>query len=206
MSNNLESLLKKIKIDARVDNTFYVYYDQESGEIFKISPRKEEQTSYKILEIDGEFVRPMLTGEKKTSDFRVFYDIKSKTVFLKNISEHVPKHFDKIFYQIPKGTGSAELIVEQNFKNNKWKISIDNETLNFINTYKLSHYNKILLSVTKKDDPNILYRSLIIDAKSLIKRPVIIPFKFDFERLKETISIYTIKHFNSYIHKVTNDK
>lgn len=207
MSNNLKSLFEKIKIDARVENIFYIYYNGESGEIYKISPRENKESSYKILEIDREFVKPILTGEKKTSDFRVFYDIKSKTVSLKNISEqNASKSYDKIFYQIPKGTGVAELIIEQNFKTNSWNISIDSQTLDFIKTHKLSFYNKILLSVTKKDDPNILYRSLYIDTRRLFKKTVVIPFKFKVEHAKEPISIYTNKYFDSYIYKVIHDK
>lgn len=207
MSNDLKSLFEKIKIDARVENIFYVYYNEESGEIYKVSPRKNNESSYNILEIDRELVKPILTGEKKTSDFKVFYDIKSKTVSLKNISEqNAPVSYNKIFYQIPKGTGVAELIIEQNFKTNSWNISIDSQTLDFIKTHKLSLYSKILLSVTKKDDPNILYRSLYIDTRQLFKKTVVIPFKFKVERSKEPISIYTNKYFDSYIYKVIYDK
>lgn len=202
MSNDLQSLFQKIKIDAHTANFSYVYYEKKDGSIHKISPRKEH-SDYEILEIDHNEAKPFLVGEKKTIDYKVSYDILLKTVVLKNINENNAfVNFNKILYQIPRNNTSAELTIEQDLKNSLWKISILDNTLNFIKQHDLSSYNKILLSITKKDDPNILYRTLYIDLSEIVEKSISIPFKFEFEYKGHEVSIYTNKYFESYSYKV----
>lgn len=203
MTNNLQSLFEKIKIDANLADFLYVYYNKKDGTIHKISPKKDV-SDYDILEVDHKTAKYFLTGEKKTDDYKVAYDVTTKTTALKHINEkNSLLTYDKILYQIPKNYNNADLIVEQDLKNSVWKISIDNKTAEFLTTHGLSLYDKILLSVTKKDDPNILLRSLYVDLGSLVENTVIIPFKFEFEFNGNSVSIYINKYFNSYNYKVT---
>ena len=216
MSNSLKSLFEKIKIDAQTADISYVYYDKKSGEIHKISPRKED-SNYEILELDHKEVKDLLTGEKKTADYKVSYDIGTKLVILKNIHEgNTVFLYDKVLYKIPKedleisdseipkeDLEISDLIIKQDFITNTWKVSISNETIQFIRSNNLSSHDKILLSVTKKDDPNILYRTLYIELGNAIENSIIIPFQFDFEFEQREVSIYTNKYFKSYSYKVT---
>jgi hypothetical protein len=203
MSTDLRSLFQKIKIDAQTANISYVYYDKETGIIHKISPRKE-QTEYEILELDSKEVKPLLTGERKTSDFKIFYDIPNRAVLLKDISnKNIDFLYNKILYEIPKSYyNRADLLIRQNYFTHIWEISINRKTKKFIYKYNLSLDNNILLSITKKNDPNILYRTLRLDLKSLMSDSVCIPFKFDFEFKRQEVSIYTNKYFDSYSYKV----
>lgn len=203
MTNNLQSLFQKIKIDTQLANLAYIYYDKTDGTIHKISSRKEV-TEYEILEIERKAAESFLTGEKKTGDYQIAYDVATKKVILKHINEkNSLATYDKVLYQIPKHSSkSADLIIVQDLKNSVWNISIDNTTLEFIKAHGLSLYDKILLSVTKKDDPNILYRTLYIELGMLIEKAVKIPFKFDFEFHGRDVSIYTNKYFDSYAYKV----
>lgn len=203
MASNLQSLFQKIKIDAHTVNVVYIYYNKLDGLIHKISPRREE-TIYEILEVDHKTAHTFLTGEKKTSDYRISYDVANKTVTLKNVNEkNSLGTYDKILYQIPTNIDSADLTIEQNFNTNSWNISVNVDTLDFVKNYSLSLYDKILLSVTAKDDPNILYRTLYIDLGILVEQTISIPFKFEFEHTRKCVSIYTNKYFDSYSYKVT---
>lgn len=203
MASNLQSLFQKIKIDVHTANFVYIYYDRVEGSIHKISPRREE-TAYEILEVDHDTAYPFLTGEKKTSDYRISYDVANKTVALKNINERNPLGtYDKILYQIPMNNGSADLTIEQDFNTNSWNVSISIDTLDFVKNHSLSLYDKILLSITAKDDPNILYRTLYVDLGTLAEQTISIPFRFEFERTGKHVSIYTNKYFDSYSYKVT---
>jgi len=202
MSNDLKTLFQKIKIDAQTADVSYVYYDKETGEIHKISPKKEN-SKYEILEVDYAEVKSLLTGEKKTSDFKVFYDVSSKIVILKNINETTALSYDKILYKIPNDINQPDFLIEQNFITNSWIIALKEETLCFIKNHNLSLYDKILLSITKKDDPNILYRTLYIDLGKVVEKSISIPFKFNFEFERRDVSIYTNKYFDSYSYKVT---
>jgi len=205
MSNSLKSLFEKIKIDAQTADISYVYYDKKSGEIHKISPRKED-SNYEILELDHKKVKDLLTGEKKTADYKVSYDIVTKLVILKNIHEgNTVFLYDKVLYKIPKeDLEISDLIIKQDFITNTWKVSISNETIQFTRSNNLSSHDKILLSVTKKDDPNILYRTLYIELGNAIENSIIIPFQFDFEFEQREVSIYTNKYFKNYSHEVIN--
>lgn len=202
MAGDLQSLFQKIKIDAHTANFVYIYYDRVEGSIHKISPRREE-TTYEVLEVDHNTAHPFLTGEKKTSDYRISYDVANKAVSLKNINERNPLGtYDKILYQIPMNNNLADLTIEQNFNTNSWNVSISIDTLDFVKNHSLSLYDKILLSVTEKDDPNILYRTLYIDLGILVEQTISIPFKFEFEHTRKHVSIYTNKYFDSYSYKV----
>jgi hypothetical protein len=84
--SSLQSLFQKIKIDAETANTYYVYYTPESGKIHKVSPRLSD-SEHKILEISEEVATPILNGESNSSDFRVSYDLTTKTVVLNDVKE-----------------------------------------------------------------------------------------------------------------------
>lgn len=204
MPNNLEGLFQKIKLDAQNADISYVYYDKETGDIHKISPKKED-SNFEIIEMSLNKVKRLLTGEKKTSDYKVSYDIITKSVILKNIHEsNRVFSFDKVLYKIPKeDLEICDLVVDQDFLTNTWKISISDKTTEFIKSHNLSLHDKILLSVTKKDDPNILYRTLYIEIGNALENSIKIPFEFNFEFERREVSIYTSKYFESYGYKVT---
>ena len=53
-------------------------------------------------------------------------------------------------------------------------------------------------SVTKKHDPNVLYRLLRFD------NSLKIPFEYEFEVDDIDVSVYTVRKFDSYIYEVTD--
>jgi hypothetical protein len=125
MSTDLKTLFQKIKIDAQTADVSYVYYEKETGVIHKISPKKED-SNFEILELDHKEVKPLLTGEKKTSDYKVAFDMITKSIILKNINEgNIINSYDKILYKIPKeDLEICDLTITQDFSTSTWKISI----------------------------------------------------------------------------------
>lgn len=203
MDNSLQSLLQKIKIDAVNASVTYFYYHKDTGKIQKISPKKEE-TKYAILEVSTSEAKYFLSGEKKTSDYRIVFDVTSKKSILKNILDFKKdRYYSDTLYKIPcNEIVDADLVIEQNTKTKKWLCSISTEISQHVTSGQLNLNEKILLSVTKKDDPNILYRSLYFDLSALLKNSVEIPFKYHFESANLDVSIYTYKYFETYSHKV----
>ncbi len=58
----------------------------------------------------------------------------------------------------------------------------------------------------KKDDPNILYKTLQFTFDKLINgKYIVLPFSEKFEFDNEPISVYTIKKFDSYKYEVINE-
>lgn len=62
---------------------------------------------------------------------------------------------------------------------------------------------KLFFSITKHDDPTVLYRFIKIDLADLINvENAKIPFIYDWEHSDKTVSIFTNKYFETYSYKV----
>ena len=73
--SDLSELLKALTTSVETDDITYVYYYSDSGEIFKISGVVDEvEEGQEILEVLYDIASPILTGEKRTTDFVVIYD------------------------------------------------------------------------------------------------------------------------------------
>ena len=92
------------------------------------------------------------------------------------------------------------ITVTKNVKDTCWKITIGGDLEMNILAQKISlTKTQISFSVTKKDDPNILYKTLKFSFDELINgKYVVLPFSDKFEFDNETVSVYTIKKFDSY--------
>ena len=70
---------------------------------------------------------------------------------------------------------------------------------------KVSFSNRLSFSVTRKNDPNILYKTLRFDFTQFEDgKYLIIPFSQDFEFQGEPVSIYTMKKLDKYYYEVIN--
>jgi hypothetical protein len=89
-------------------------------------------------------------------------------------------------------------IVQDNIKK-CWRIEVHKQLDSYLQEQNISVVpQKQFYSITKKGDPNILYRLLKFDGNE-------IPFDYDFEFDNLDISIYTIRRFGSYLHEVINE-
>jgi hypothetical protein len=96
-----------------------------------------------------------------------------------------------------------DVIIQQNFIDKCWTIILNPYTKAFLNTSGYSINDKLYFSVTEKYDPNILYRTLEINAEELLwAKPKTIPFIYDSELDGVNVSIYTAKYFEHYAHEV----
>ena len=83
--SSLQDLIKKIQI-GKVSSDSYVYYDKESGKIHKISPTNNIEEGFEVVSISNEEVKPILTGERRTDEFIVTYDVSLKQLRLKEVA------------------------------------------------------------------------------------------------------------------------
>jgi len=96
-----------------------------------------------------------------------------------------------------------DVIVQQNLVDRCWTIILNPYTKSFLNTSGYSINDKLYFSVTEKYDPNILYRTLEINAEELLwAQPKNVPFIYDSESSGDNVSIYTAKYFEHYAHEV----
>jgi hypothetical protein len=202
--SSLHDLIKKIQV-AKVDLQSYVYYSKDTGKIHKISSSNVPDNDYEIIKLSNEEVRPILTGEKRTEEFIIRYDISAKQVILKEIKyDDSNDTASTMCYCIPVNNKTApDIIICQDTVNKVWKIII-NSTIKKVLTSTTINTDYILyFSITSKNDPNILYRSLEFTVSNLVDTDgLTIPFKYDIESSFDDVSIYTSKYFDSYLHEV----
>jgi|TARA_B110000908_G_scaffold73686_1_gene88768 hypothetical protein len=205
--SNLQSLLKKLSA-APASAMSYVYYDKETGKIHKISSRNVAEDGFEIFEIETLEVKPILTGERRTDEFIIMYDVSLKQIRLKEVAyDDSYNTAATMCYQLPvincNITLDTDIVIQQDTKNNVWNLQINPHTKKFL---RMSMYNTketICFSITSKYDPNILYRSLEFLIGELITEDVpTIPFKFASESIPTDVSIYTAKYFDSYAHEI----
>ena len=205
--SDLQSLLKKLSA-APASAISYVYYDKETGKIHKISSRNVAEDGFEIFEIETLEVKSILTGERRTDEFIIMYDVSLKQIRLKEVAyDDSYNTAATICYQLPvincNITLDTDIVIQQDTKNNVWNLQINPHTKKFL---RMSMYNTketICFSITSKYDPNILYRSLEFLIGELITEDVpTIPFKFAFESIPTDVSIYTAKYFDSYAHEI----
>jgi hypothetical protein len=99
--SNLQDLLKKLTTSA-VSTMSYVYYDKETGKIHKISSRNVAEEGFEVFEIENDEVNPILTGERRTEEFTITYDVSLKQIRLKEVAyDDTHKTAATLCYQLP---------------------------------------------------------------------------------------------------------
>lgn len=97
-----------------------------------------------------------------------------------------------------------DLMIRQDKLNNCWKIFLSDKTRTKLIESKYMLNSKIYFSITKKYNPNILYRFLEVNLKDLLYVKSVHNFMYDWENEDKELSIYTPKLFDSYIYEVTH--
>ena len=99
--SDLRNLLKKIKVSVETAEA-YIYYDQKTGKIHKISGHNVPNEEYKILTVSPEEAAPLLTGVKRTDEFIITYDMSVKQILMKEVAyEDNHKTASTMCYQLP---------------------------------------------------------------------------------------------------------
>ena len=112
--SSLQDLIKKLSV-APVATTSYVYYEKETGKITKVSSRNVFEEGSEIFEIDTNEINPILTGERRTEEFTITYDVSSKQVRLKEIAyDDSHNTASTMCYQLPiiKNSYDSHMILE----------------------------------------------------------------------------------------------
>jgi len=99
--SDLQSLLKNLTASA-VSTMSYVYYNKENGKIHKISSKNIAEEGFEVFEIETDEVKPILTGERRTEEFTITYDVSLKQIRLKEVAyDDTFKTADTMCYQVP---------------------------------------------------------------------------------------------------------
>ena len=180
-----------------VNKMRYVHYN-EKGELEKISKNRDER--FEAIHLDFESVRSLIEGRESLSNYKVEYDFIDKKHKLKSLIEFNNDQVISAFmYEIPSTANEKEISIIQDMKNKCWRLELDKSFLKHLEENNIdSDPTSQFYSITKKHDPNILYRLIKFNDTQTI------PFEYDFEFDLKPISIYTTRKFSSYVYEVIN--
>jgi len=142
---------------------YYVFFNEETGDIISISNNENELRSSKIL-VDVSEIGEILKCSKTFSDYKIFYDIKNKKHLLKDLEMIKSKEIQWNYngFKIPKkNEKNVDIKISQCKKEKKWIVLLDEGVINFLQnnygTYPMEFY------ITEENDINILIDTLRID-------------------------------------------
>lgn len=186
----------------------FVTYDENTGRILDIVNFKKDK---ECIEVDYEDVKNLINGIESFSNYKVSYNaltnkmelIANEIIYYKNLN------IKQLIYQIPTGDilNDSEITIVQDFKNTCWKFLPSYQLCNKIIDKKIFLNRNLFFSITEEYNPNVLYKSLVVNLQQFIKQKYfILPFSFNFESNKNcNISLYTNKIFESYLYIRNND-
>lgn len=184
----------------------YVYFDND-GNLLSISNTNTSKGNY--IEVDNNEVENLIKGKEQFSQYYVIFDTLEKDFVLKHRFNEEDVVFDvnNQIYKIFRADGlRSDLTLYQNIKEKKWSFLLDEairENFKIKNTFI---EKPMYFSVTDFNNPSVLYRIIKITVKELIENTLLdIPFETDLELDPTSVSVYTIKRFESYHHEVINE-
>jgi hypothetical protein len=178
-------------MDIQLVTNRFVHYDNE-GKITKISPTRDESQS--AIEMPFEKVKPLMTGKESLASYIVEWDFLEKKNLLKHVSDLQNESLKDHFLHEIKNDEDADATIQQDKIKKCWRLVLSDDVLNANIDPTMQFY-----SVTKKYDPNILYRLLRFQK---IDNEYIVPFELDFEVDNLDLSIYTVRKFSTYSYEV----
>lgn len=178
----------------------YVIFNKDSGEIESISNDVTNEDTY--IQVPLADVLSLKTGVEDISNYHVQYNPKNKELELKSKYEFALDALtvNDSIYELPETLiDDADVQVIQDIPNTCWKIKLGNSIRDNIKRKGINLNANFLFSVTKKGDPNILYKTLSVHiGKTVADNYCIVPFDMPFETTKIPVSVYTARKFDTY--------
>lgn len=180
----------------------YVYFDS-TGEILSVANRNDAEGNYIEVELDE--VINLITAKEPVSKYVVLFDTLTKKHVLRPrfIEEEIQFDINNQVYKLPTVKPERpDFTVVQDVKQKKWFLKLDDSIKENIKNKTVQFTNSLNFSITKHNDPHILYNTFVIDLKTISDNDVEVPFASDFELDSSAISVYTTKRLETYYHEV----
>lgn len=190
-----------------IDMTRYVYYDSETGLIKYITGSQVYDLPY--VTVQYEQVKGIIEGTDNLENYKIIFspDDKDFVFVKKEDEEEILQSIDEIIFQLPFTTDTSyplqydpfnDITIIQDYTDTCWKIYINGSLANSFKSKNLYFDKEFHFYITEYNDPNILYKTMVIPIKELLDNfYYILPFdNFDYNETK--VSIFTRKIFTKY--------
>lgn len=178
----------------------YIVFNKDTGEITGIRNNVTDQDTY--IQVPLKDVLSLKKGKESKKNYIVQYNPKTKNLELQSKFDQSfdAASVDDIIYEIPENsTEDADIQIVQDIPNTCWKIKVGNTLKKNIKSKGINLNATMMFSITEKGDPNILYKTLSAHVgQTLDDNYYIIPFSMPFEETLTSLSIYTVRRFDSY--------
>jgi hypothetical protein len=187
----------------------YVKFDEKTGKILGISPQQEEKENSIPVQLSE--VRSLIEGKESRRNYKVEYDTKSKKLELKHkhIYSFDGSNINDFIYEIPtQYVDEPDISIEHNILENCWKVRMTTKLKQNLDEKNIKLNQNLNFSVTKKHDPNVLYKTFSISLSDILRNICIkVPFTADFEYTDAPVSLFTSRKFDTYVFsRVTNEQ
>jgi hypothetical protein len=192
--SSLGNLLKLLSEDQQRTKEHYVYFDNETKRIHKISPVKQD-TEQDCFAIESVKVEPILKGSNRLDDFFVYFNYATKKL---DIQRKINSNFSSVSLVEIKDEIDADFKVTVTSTDIKVSLTDD------LNEHIIKDGSETLLVVTEKHNPYKLYYSFKFNTSMLVD-DIKLDHQLTTDQLRSGVSIYTPPMFNSYSLKVDYD-
>lgn len=187
-------------MQVKVITDRYVHFDG-NGNITKIARNPDNQEE--SIKVGFDKVKAMLEGRESLIDYKVEYDFLDKQHVLKHINTWKQDQLKDAFMLEIINDENPDVTIVQDKKQRVWKLVLGKDFLKSVNDQDLTVDPTVqYYSITKKHDPNVLYRLL-----KFVKNgdEYTAPFEYDFEVDTVSLSIYTVRKFSTYSYEVIDE-
>jgi hypothetical protein len=181
---------KKSKKVVDLTPRFYVHYDT-NNKIVSVNNFRDT-TNNNAIEVDFDQYERLLLGKEKFEDFHIGTVIDASgnssvgLVSHKLLLEHNFKN--RLLAWIEDESENHDILIGWDEYNGQWIFSCSED----LKTQFLSNQfptTEISFYIILGNDPNFLIRTITIDLKDLISKPIIAKFNTEWERIIDTIAI-----------------
>lgn len=190
--------------EEEFEKTMYVKFDQNNGSVLGVSPRMFDDGN--VIPVSFSDARPIIKGLRKRKDYKVEFDSTTQNFQLIYKPTQVIENFKitKSIYEVPrKGVVDPDIHVVQDLPYTCWKVFVSQKIMKEVDHFRSRINDVHEFAITKKHDPNILYRNLEVDVQTLLQQSYVIKeFEYDFEfDSRFDLSIFTSKKFETYLYE-----
>jgi len=182
------------------EQMMYVSFNKDTGDVISIGNEVDETTSYITVPLSK--VINILEGVEPAKNYIVQFDPKTKSLEFVSRFEFVYDNcsVNELIYEvIDTDDTDPDVLVIQDIPNTCWKVKIGSEFKKNLKSKGVSLNANLMFSVTEKNDPNVLYKTLFVDfGRAVVDNYYIIPFTMPFEEVSMPLSVYTSKRFDTY--------
>lgn len=182
---------------------YRVYFEKDSGRILALSNRELELSTY--YESFYEDISKFIDGNENLLDYKVVYNITTSNYKIIPKQQKIEIQVNDLIHKIKSNSTYQIKVVKDNI-NKSWKVCLSNDLRKHLLDVQAPINDNLKFSITKKNNPNILYRHFSCTTGNLLTDDFVLDFSSQEEENLTNFSVYTNRKFEKYSYEVLDVK